>query len=688
MKSLLVLLLFISFSLNLEAQNLVQKFDGIPVTISSQLSQVPFDGGRDNPKVQFLDIDNDGLIDLFMYDKDTTLYFYKNTGTAFNPEFTLITKKFQNLNIKNWYHFVDLYNNGIYHLFSGSPDQKIYFYRNNGSPSNPQFNLEISELRSTGDTVIYQDANSIPTFFDIDNDGLKDMFLGSVSGTVTLYRNVSTTGEIRFQFQTDFWQNILIIGKADHGANSFVFTDLNSDGVSDIYWGDLFNPSFYKLTNFGTSGNPQMSMTDSINPPGDPYFSYGYNAPRFSDLDNDGDLDLFITVLYISQTSDNFIFYENIGTPQSPQFVRRTENYMNPLDVGSNSNPVFADLDGNGLQDLIIGSSNNKISLYTNSGTATQPAFNLTHDSLPLGISQYNFNLSPAFGDLDGNGTLDLFVGSFLRDSMWYFTNTGSVQNPQFTLQGTVATLGVTNLGQSSTPALVDIDSDADLDLFSGNWNGRIHFYRNDGTPQNPQFTYITNFLDSIDVGDESVPRFYDIDTNGTLDLFIGNRLGRIWYFKNTGTPQQPDFTFVSDSYKDLYAFSNAAPQWCDIDNDTDPDMFIGNVKGGIIYYENQDIIGIENISNELPDGFRLYPNFPNPFNPVTNIRFDLVKSGIVTLRIFDIAGRLISIPFKGYLSSGSYSYSFDATGLTSGVYFYSIEAGDRTKTNRMVLLK
>lgn len=688
MKNLTVIFSLLILTSSLNAQDLVQRFDGIPVTINGEFSQVPFDGGRDNPRIQFLDIDGDGLLDLFMYDKDTSLYFYKNTGTPTSPKFTLITKRFQNLSLKNWFFFVDVNNNGVYDLFSGSPDQKIFFFRNSGTPTNPQFNLEISELRSTGDTVIFQDANSVPNFFDENNNGMKDMFLGSVSGTITLYRNVSTANEVRFEFVTDFWQNILIIGKADHGANSFDFADLNNNGLYDLYWGDLFNPSIYTIINTGTPGNPNMNLVDSIYPQNDPVYTFGFNSPRFADLNGNGLIDLYVTVLFISQTRDNFIYFENTGTQSNPQFVRRTNNYLTPLDVGSNSNPVFADINGSGLDDIIIGSTDAKLHLYENTGTASHPEFTFVTDSIPISISSFNFNLSPSIADLDGNGTLDLMVGSFLRDSMWYFSNTGTPQNPQFTFQGTAASLGITNLGQSSTPAFVDIDGDGDLDLFVGNWNGRIHYYRNDGSPQSPSYTYITNFYDSIDVGDESVPRFLDLEGNGTYDMFIGSRQGKIWYYRNDGTPQNPSFTFVTDNYKDINAFSNAAPTWVDIDNDGDPDLFIGNIKGGLLYYQNNDIIGIEVISTKIPEQFNLYQNFPNPFNPSTKIKYDLQRPNEVTLQIFDISGKLISTLVSGNQQAGSYQYTFNADGLSSGAYIYRLTTDDFTQSKRMVYLK
>jgi photosystem II stability/assembly factor-like uncharacterized protein len=111
--------------------------------------------------------------------------------------------------------------------------------------------------------------------------------------------------------------------------------------------------------------------------------------------------------------------------------------------------------------------------------------------------------------------------------------------------------------------------------------------------------------------------------------------------------------------------------------------------------------VGInENNNNNNPSGFNLYQNYPNPFNPVTKIKFDIpgrsviARSGatkqsqFVSLKIFDIIGREITTLVNSELSSGTYEYSFDASKLPSGIYFYQLRAGDLIQTKKMTLLK
>ncbi len=657
----------------------------------------PFNGGQDNGRIQFIDINNDGKLDLFMYDRDTTLYYYANIGTSTSPNYKLITKSFQDLPIKNWYTFVDIDNDGDYDLFGGGEAQTIRFFRNTGTASNPNFVLEINELHTNTGDIIYSESNCVPTFCDIDNNGTKDFFTGTAIGQVTFYKNIGTASSFNFQYITDFWQNLLIISPAlddsRHGANSLEFGSIFGTGIMDLYWGDLYSHGIYRIRNDGTLTNPNMVVADSSFPHPDSYYSLGYNSLRFADIDNDGKKDLFVSVLYLSQTKNNFTYYKNVGTTSSPSYQRMSNNYLNNVDAGSNSQITFTDIDNDGKKDLFIGNDLGKIEYYKNTGTATSPAFNLVTDSLPIKL--FGFNSSPAFADLDGNGTQDLLVGTYYKDSVYYYKNIGTPTNYNFQYMGTGLTaLGLTTLGQASTPTFVDIDGDGDKDLFLGSSNGKIYYYRNDGTAQVPHYTYVTDFYQNIDVGDDSTPRFADIDGDGDFDLFIGTRAGTIWYYLNTGTATNPNFVLQTTNYKNINVFGQSCPEWVDIDADTDLDLFLGNLKGGIYYYENRDVVGIKNISSAAPDNFKLFQNYPNPFNPTTNIKFNIQSKSFVNLSVYDMSGKFITKLIDKNMNEGSYEVNFDAEelNLSSGIYFYIMNAYNEkssfTSSQKMILIK
>lgn len=107
------------------------------------------------------------------------------------------------------------------------------------------------------------------------------------------------------------------------------------------------------------------------------------------------------------------------------------------------------------------------------------------------------------------------------------------------------------------------------------------------------------------------------------------------------------------------------------------------------VYYDASNITtSITNNGSNTPGTFALYQNYPNPFNPVTNINFDVPKNGYVTLKVYDILGKEVQTLVSRDLSSGSYTVDFNASKITSGVYFYRLEAGDYVETRKMVLVK
>ena len=99
-------------------------------------------------------------------------------------------------------------------------------------------------------------------------------------------------------------------------------------------------------------------------------------------------------------------------------------------------------------------------------------------------------------------------------------------------------------------------------------------------------------------------------------------------------------------------------------------------------------ITGIENISSEVPNVYSLNQNYPNPFNPVTNLEFGISKLGFVSLKVYDVRGKEVAILVNSILTPGTYKHDFDGSNLSSGVYFYKLEAGGFADTKKMYLVK
>lgn len=121
------------------------------------------------------------------------------------------------------------------------------------------------------------------------------------------------------------------------------------------------------------------------------------------------------------------------------------------------------------------------------------------------------------------------------------------------------------------------------------------------------------------------------------------------------------------------------------------------NRSGNIIdnFTLKSTVVGIAQTGIEIPENFSLSQNYPNPFNPNTVINYSLSAGGFVTLKIYDMLGKNISIPVSKNQNAGSYSVNFNGNDLTSGIYYYSIEIetdgsskGKYSETKRMLLLK
>jgi hypothetical protein len=123
---------------------------------------------------------------------------------------------------------------------------------------------------------------------------------------------------------------------------------------------------------------------------------------------------------------------------------------------------------------------------------------------------------------------------------------------------------------------------------------------------------------------------------------------------------------------------------------------FNGNVMGTIAYDTttfpasgmNCNLVAIEPVSNIIPKIFSLEQNYPNPFNPTTSIKFSIPKGGFVELKVFDLLGREVATLVQDPFEAGTYSVTFEASKLASGVYFYTLVSGDFKDTKKMLLVK
>jgi hypothetical protein len=312
----------------------------------------------------------------------------------------------------------------------------------------------------------------------------------------------------------------------------------------------------------------------------------GYNAPAFADLDRDGDQDMVLGVIggafVPNRTAVENLFYLEQSGPR--QFVVRDRQLLGMVDVGSESVPALADLDGDGDLDLLLANKIDPVELetsvvyrYENTGTRKAPAFRMA-EPLPF---KSEFHYSPALGDLDGDGDLDMIVGTW-RDRVQYYRNDGSRTAPQWTLADT-ALVRITR-GSNTIPALGDLDGDGDLDLLIGESSGALNYYRNTGTRTEATFELVSYEWLGIDVGRRNAPALAYVDGDGDLDLLLGSESDGLILYRNTGSRTEPGF--VRDSSYVVPVQGYATPAAADLDGDGDVDLLLGGVGGGVLYFE------------------------------------------------------------------------------------------------------
>lgn len=670
-----------------------RELNHIPISDESGLIKNIFSGGHNNLEYQFVDIDNDEDLDIFFLDSDKTFGLFENIGNKFNPEYKYLINKPNNLFFSNWFYFVDIDNDNDFDYFTGNNDQ-ISYYQNNGSINSPSFILVQDTVWDDTGQPIYSEFGSNALFADIDNDDDLDFFSGNSAGTVKFYENIGTQTNFNFKFITNEWQNLYIVGtlaeNSLHGASSLDFIDINDDDDLDLFWGDFFSNSLYFIENQGNSISPDMQRISDVYPiNSDSVNTSGFNMPRFTDIDSDGDYDLFVSVLYDPTVPQSLMFYENTGNAQSANHILRTNDFLKTLDVGNNSSPVFVDIDNDGDLDLFIGSFNNpngSIHFLENTGTVSNPSFYYS-DSQYFNIMS-DLVVTPAFGDLDNDGDYDLLAGK-LNGTIDFYLNNGTPVSANF--QNSILLRNNNDdsidVGSSSSPFLMDVDGDSDLDLAIGGFNGKLSFYENTGNPASYEFTSNPAYFGTLDIGDNSTPFFIDYNEDDVLDLFSGSRNGEMFYFKNDGNNISPIWSLITNQFIPENFGGNTFPCFFDIDNDTDSDLFLGNVKGGLYFYLNSMITSVAEWELTPVDNYSIAA-FPNPFNPSTRIKYTIPDNGFVNLSVYNLLGEKIAQLVNEIKTAGEYESEFDGSGLASGVYIAKLVSNNNHHTIKMILTK
>lgn len=750
-------------------ERVTQPVPDIPIYGELGPTPNPWFGGWEKPRPQLIDLEGDGDLDLFVNEGDGKLRFYRNDGTPAAANFVFQTDEYTPLHRLEFSRFADLDDDGDFDLLveaprvvveiDGNPSERpgAFLYFNEGTPLAPNF---VNHSPHPGGYWVDDQGipitffNTIPDFVDLDKDGDLDLMMGDGGNTgfLIFYRNTGTPAAPVFHLETRQYRNITIVFGAcmpelarpaggispRHGFMLFEFQDIDADNDADLFVGDEFNSNIYYLTNVdsGSETSPDLDcQTDSYfpGPGGEPGVFIQYLQPTFGDLDGDGDLDALLgSKVSLDLGIHSFV---NVGTPTIPQFQLQSEDAIPEFDLGVTTAPHFRDLDGDGDLDLLLGAGGNqRVGLYENGGSSANPAFFLSNPEL-VTVPGASY-MAPETADIDGDGDLDLFVGTS-NGAVRFWRNTSATGWPPTYVEvlddlafgSAPGRVFRDNVDDYAVPRFFDEEGDGDLDVLLGSWNfsgkSTLMFFRNDGTPQAHTFMLAdADYQDLGSMGQNIAPALGDLDGDGDLDLVVGNYEGHLRYLRNIGRPGAPRFHTEVLEMGGFDLGGQTVPAFADFDDDGDLDLICGEAAGGLDYFRNVSEPGrFDVIVCDVPDGvehrtihrfdapapdldsrvnpvpstgeflFAITNAYPSPSRGPTTIEFTLPSAGRVRAEILDAAGRRVATMADGERAAGAHSLVWNGrvSGgevAAPGVYRARIEYSGRVLSRSFVRLR
>lgn len=757
MKKILILTSLIAIFSSANSQIIFEHATDIEVKHGSKILKMPFTGGLDAPQFSELDLNNDGINDLVIFDREgNRISTYLNNGITnqisytYAPQYERMFPK-----LSDWLLMRDYNGDGKNDIFTSAPGGVKVFLN---TSSNNQISFQLKEsllLFQYGSirTNVYVEQQDIPAILDVDDDGDIDILTFSKSidtsgESIFWYKNLSIDkfgrkdtfdyvlgkecwgkfresyddcrvnlqypngicglgGRILDSYSEQEFKDFFSNKSQDpmHSGSTLNIFDANNDGKKDILIGDLSCSNMYMLYNSTDNLNPEMTSVTRYYPTNKPIDVFLFPAAFLIDVNNDGRKDLIIAPNTPSN-SDNFeniqLYLRNDSTTGANIFNYYSNNFLESemVDVAEGSAPTFVDYNGDGLEDIVISNTG----YYTASGVYTSGlALYENTAALPTALPKYNL---------------------VSRDWM------------------NLSSLNIRNMA----PSFGDIDGDGDLDMVAGSLDGTLHFFRNNATAGQPiNLTYIPNFFGSVDVGNNSVPYVYDLNNDGKPEIIVGERFFNINLFSNIGTLANPNYTLTTDSlwkinmskiinypsgrtsmaiakmhrFTDekyllisngnavVYIFRNLpndynsplpdfATQYDslyltngyfggsnvsypisvkDLNGDELPELIAGTPQGGLFFYwNNSNFMSVNNESLQ-----RNISIFPNPAIHAININADFEFDNV---NILNINGQMI----KSFTRTNNQNISIDD--LNNGIYFVECVGKEFKATQKLIINK
>ncbi len=641
----------------------------------------------DPSDLKIIDMDNDGDLDIVGSSKaGHDLIWFENDGsesfTAFDVD--------DNLSNASTVNVADIDKDGDVDIIANGSSE-INMYLNNGSQSFSETN--INSISILGETKLE----------DVDLDGDIDiLFLNAGLQKIGWLENDGAENFTEHIVGSSLSQLVRGFGIADLNGNGKLDFISGAEGLSaDISW---FENTTY--TNQVTLGGKEGAQWRLISLP--------KSSAKLSDISS------FINLQGIADgdntSSDANIFtYDNSGAWEEPSSVND------------------AMVDGYGFAVYTFDSIADSLDIRGNE-PATDVSVSLNKSTLESG-SYYTLVGNPYYSNYDLN-SLTVNSGN-LQDNVSFWDASGQTYQVKDRTSNYIISpyqgfwVGITN-GNSATTLTIPKSGKTDSDT-SGTWlrkpngfTGDLEFslqtesgYRDDAIRLAVR-DYATQGWDRADAGKlkslsstfvslafvstlgndtilksvESLPEILDapvmipmdlisldVEGSATLSWKFIESLPADWelVFKDSKTGQSIDMREYSEYHLELSGF---------LEKDTDSALKVNHSSSprfNIVITEGQSV---SNEREELPGKFSLSQNYPNPFNPSTTIKYALSEPGNVKLSIFNLLGQQIRTLVDEQKPAGNYEIRFNASSLTSGVYFYKMEIANFTSIKKMTLIK